>query len=540
MPRSSLDLVKKLALALGSFILTAAALEAAARAGLPIPAPVLFRDRIYLNSLPLVNGRLRFQPSVPLDGPPLSVRKEPGEVRIFIFGESSAEGIPWGPAMSAPTFLYDRLQGKTGDTRVTVVNMGRASAFTLDAYYYLLSIRRYRPDIIIFYAGMNNRYDVEPELCLPANHPHAYSAWRWLVERSQLLCYLRTLGPRMLSRPSGPGTFSRMGEPRCDAGLAFSRWADILLETAAATGARVIVTAPVENALKKIDYDNSRDKAGLSPEAFFAQLDPGYRSLLVCLMRSGDLAQALRQKARPQAPVHWHPDYRPLADCLRRPDCDPAAALWLSLQPLTLLAWRLGGNEPPSSPSELSAIQDAWRRSAARTGAGFIDFARFLEERTPGGLLGPPYIVDEVHLFPEGYWLLAGLWQEKISGLLSQVPPPSRDLTGLDLGRYQGQLRSSMGDILLFQGLVYLDRKMPLLALPMIKLAAQRYHNRRAARIIRWLTVQAGADASPADRARASDLLEPGDLSAAPPPLRSDGAPVGERLPAARKPGAGS
>jgi lysophospholipase L1-like esterase len=485
---------KKLTLSLCAFLGTAGALECAARAWLRLPAPVLLRDHIYLNPLPLVNGRPTDRGGTSLKGPPLGVKKERGEVRIFVFGESSVEGMPWGPPLSAPTFLFDRLDGKSGDARMTIVNMGRASSFTMDTYYYLISIREYRPDFVIFYLGTNDRYDVEPELCLPANHPHVYSAWRWLVERSRLLSFLRIMGPEKLSWRTSPAKFSRPGRHGCNDDDAFQRWTDILVETAAATGARVIVTSPIKNSLAQLEDHNSAGKAALSQEDFFAQLDPDYRSLLRCFLSPRcDSAGALREQLRRHPRARWQPDYRPWLDCLLRPRCDLVATLLESLRPgHAFLAWRLGQPEG-SDETWLDSLRDSWRRSASRHGAEFIDFGRFLKEATPGGFLGFPYVIDEVHLSPEGYWLLAGLWQARIARLLPGAQPPaSRSAAGLDLAKYRKALPLSIDDILVNHGVSYLQRKMPLIACPMLKLAADKYHNKKAAGILHWLRHKAG------------------------------------------------
>ncbi len=213
---------------------------------------------MYHHSLPVVNG-LKYGVSVRRDGRDRLPRAaDEDEVRVFVFGESSVQGSPWTPHESPAAMLRDQLAPRLGDRRLTVVNMGRGSAMTLDTYYYLLAARRYAPDVVIFYQGTNDLFDGF-EGCLPANHPTLHRLWRAAVRHSRLLWGVRVHGPSSLRRAaSSTSRNSPSGPARCSTPDGFEAWVSILVETAQATGAEVIVTTPIADVAAYIEAFDRR------------------------------------------------------------------------------------------------------------------------------------------------------------------------------------------------------------------------------------------------------------------------------------------
>lgn len=466
-------LAKKLALSLVSFTLIFGILEAGTRMFLRLPAPVRWPNGMFINALPLVNGWDRPRRHHSLERPsPLSARKEPGEMRIFVFGESSVAGTPWGPEMSAPAMLSDLLAGKTNGAKVTVVNMGVEASSTLDAYYYLISIRKYAPDFIVFYLGSNNRYDADPEMCMPANLPRLHAGWRFLVERSQLLAYLRIMAPVKIVHGFGwQERLVRDARPQCDEKAGLQSWTDILVKTAANTGARVVVTSPAMSVFFYIDNANAMPAMNWTHQEFFERLDPDYRALLRCFLSS---------------------------------ECDDHKRLRAKLY----------SNDRTGLPDELAiSMGRAWESSAAHYGADYVDFRKILSDISPGGILTFPLIFDEVHLSLEGNWLIAEQWrariERRISGRESGSPPR---ISPPDLsGKYRA-LSYPLERVLFDQGLDYLCRKEPLFAYPLLRSAADRFGNKNAALLIGWLRYKAGLRPHLPEKARSKlDALNPAD-----------------------------
>jgi len=463
-------LALRLSVSVVSFALTAALLEVCARLALPVPAPVNLRDAIYVSQLPLVNGHPMRAPD-PVVGEPLAVGRQPGELRVFVFGESSVQGTPWGYRASAPTMLYDLLRRALPARHVTVVNMGRVSSFTMDAYYHLVSIAQYRPDFVIFYMGLNDRYDADREMCWPSEWPTVHAAWRWSVEHSRLLWTVRARGPDLLYPKqdqwnTGPPSSGR----GCDPLRGFQAWSDVLVGTARAMGAQVVVTTPLRNPLTAIDL--KRERSGVDLGAYLAASTPAYRTVLACLLAA---------------------------------DCDVRGALTATSSDGPVHA-------PATGPSQLVAQDEArmrrmgesWKASATRYGATVLDFRAYVAQRSPGGLVQAPFVVDDIHLSVEGYLTLATLWSQMVTDLVAGLrPPPHAELRApiADTARYREDLRRSDGtgyaDIVERHALHHLVLRLPLLAVPMLRDAAGPLERHNARLALGWLRWRLGLEAQP-------------------------------------------
>jgi lysophospholipase L1-like esterase len=422
----ALPLWKRALLALASLLVTSLLLEGATRLFLAPPTPVELREGIYVHQLPLVNGRQ----TVPgVRGRPLAEQKRPGETRIFVFGESSVEGGPWGYFGGPVTMLRDQLHASFPDRDLTVVNMGRGAATTMDAYYFLVTIERFAPDLIVFYQGGNDFFSTDRERCLPSEHPRLHAAFRWLVEHSRLVWTMRAQGPSFFARWTSPPSAGASAEKEvdlCDDGAGFSAWAELLVATAKRMTPNVIVATPVQNPLR---WAEPSGRWGVEQ-----RLD-------------------VQAKSEP---------YKRLLGCVLDERCD-LVATWAH----ELVAGRY------HSPW-VDARREAWRRAATERSASFIDVGADFAQHAEGGLR-PPLFSDEVHLTFEGYWRLAWLWSRAVEPMLGapvshpDAPPP------LDRPRYLAAVmrhgRKVGACFLLGSADVYLRADMPLIAASILRLA---------------------------------------------------------------------
>jgi hypothetical protein len=364
---ASTPLWQRLLLAAGSVILTALLLEIATRLFVPPPVPVSLEDGVYVSQLALVTGRDTVQQ---VEGRPLPVEKRAGEIRVFVFGESSLEGAPWGYAGSPATMLHDHLAASLPGRDITIVNMGRGAGTTMDSYYFLVSIARFSPDFIVFYQGGNDFFNIDRERCAPVLHPWIYAAYRGLVEHSRFLWTARAIGPSILARrmpPRGEQAGRSDVAGYCDPGAGFEAWTDILVRTAKKTGAQVIVSTSVENPL----HAHERTAPwGTAQATSLAGKTEAYRRVLSCILEDGcDRVEAMRRER------------------------DDEHASWVQTR------------------------GDAWRRTAAAAGVPAIDFAAYLAAHAEGGLR-PPLFAEEVHLALEGYWWLSWLWSQELGAMI--------------------------------------------------------------------------------------------------------------------------
>ncbi len=393
----------RLGLAFGAFALTVAVLEFAARMALEDHPPLHHvRDGVYFHGMPLVNGlSWTSERTSPPNAELLSLRPSDRELRVFVFGESSVQGCPWTVEASPPAMLYDLLEPRFPDREVTVVNLGLGGAMMLDAYYYLLSVRPYGPDVVVFYQGTNDNFFRGTENCMPATHPWLHAAWRGLVERSRLLLAVRTLGPARLRDAAGDGGAGDSTSPPslCPPTTAYAGWTDILVGAAGETGAEVVVVTPVQSVFAYSGTLNAGDPRSQGLPAFVDSLHGTPRELARCVL-----------DARCSLP-------------------DSASA-----------AVEVGRAEPGSSDSterqlaealiELDVLETAWTASAEEHGATLVDFWSYVRDRVPAGIPMAPLVVDTVHLSLEGYALLALLMADATEAAVRGIPAPA--IEGVD------------------------------------------------------------------------------------------------------------
>lgn len=428
-----MDLGKKAALALGTVCVTLAALELAARVFEPPRGPVLLREGYYENPLPLITGPLGDGSSDAPAGERLPEAKAPGEVRVFVLGESSVWGAPLDTAAAMPAMLLDHLRSKSPGRRITVVNMGRPGSISANVYYYLLFIRRYSPDFIVFYMGMNDSETLGGEQCLLATRPALHAAWRPLAERSRLLWTLRAYGPGAVWRTTGRWRYERE-ESDCPV-EPFPHWARLLVRTSRASGARVVIATPVQNAAAEFnppDFDGSKGVPELSG------LDAGYRKLLACRLSPGcdfsaalDAAFAARHDAR-KAGRYDDPARRGLE------------ARFLERMPPARREEAMAGRSLSFSALEVEAKARAWREAADAEGAELVEFHRILTGLSPRGILSERWFADSLRLTPEGYLLLARAVGGRLVSVMDGAPeaPLAVPRAG-DTARYLAETRAS-------------------------------------------------------------------------------------------------
>lgn len=378
---------QKALLFLTSLVLVLSVFESAARLVVSSQGPVWLRDGIYVNPLPLVTGvappSMRQLPK----GARLPERKPSGEVRIFVFGESSVEGAPLDANASAPTMLYDMLARAYPDRAIKVINMGRTASICASTYYYLLYARRYDPDFLIFYMGMNDGGGHMPgEQRWPVSRPRFHSFWRVLMEKSQLFWCARVYGPPFLwslRPPKSPNRNPLKGREALDP---FPEWTDLLVRIAAATGAKVIVTTPVRSAV--------------------AEIEPPIHSVF----EAGEQS------------IPMTDDYRKLLRCRLTDTCDFIA---LFKDMATGMDSGRSKEDPPMvrHMRQVEAKAKAWKSAADRHGADFIDFYSALKNASPHRVVADRYFSDEIHLSPEGYCFLARSWFEHIRGYWDRTKP---------------------------------------------------------------------------------------------------------------------
>ncbi len=94
----------------------------------------------------------------------LKVRKQPGEFRIFLFGESTMHGTHLFPKSTIKKWMELYLEdflGKAEAKKITIINFGRLGC---DSWFMLQSFKDtlvYKPDLVVFYSAHNNFIQLE-------------------------------------------------------------------------------------------------------------------------------------------------------------------------------------------------------------------------------------------------------------------------------------------------------------------------------------------------------------------------------------------
>ena len=97
----------------------------------------------------------RDAPDVSIDTTWFPATKAPGTLRIFVQGESSAAGFPYGRWASPAALLQQRLQRAYPDRNVEVINTGMAAVTSYVLLDFADEIIAQHPDAVVIYTGHN-------------------------------------------------------------------------------------------------------------------------------------------------------------------------------------------------------------------------------------------------------------------------------------------------------------------------------------------------------------------------------------------------
>jgi tetratricopeptide (TPR) repeat protein len=86
------------------------------------------------------------------------INKKAGSFRIFVLGESSAEGFPYSPMGSFSRYIRKRLELVYPDTPIEVINLGMTAINSYTLLDLLPGVLDQKPDLILIYTGHNEYY----------------------------------------------------------------------------------------------------------------------------------------------------------------------------------------------------------------------------------------------------------------------------------------------------------------------------------------------------------------------------------------------
>ncbi len=349
--------------------------------------------------------------------------KPPGTFRIFVVGESSAEGSPYGTSLAFSSWLARRLAAEAPEVRWEVVNAALAGAQAGSMLAMVRDIARHAPDLLIVYLGHNEigaRLTDAERSQLKSEHLDL----RALAARLRLYRLVaralpsraKTIDLRDADRPER--SVVRLGSPR--------------------------------------DYASTADRVVLARlyRARIAEMvqimrDAGARTALLTLSQNFSgwppNVSVHNRRLPPEAKAAWRRAVRQ-GDVLAPSDCPGALTAWRSALALddgfALLHFKIAGCEQrlghlDEARSQYRLASDLDRFSqgaplafnailrdvAAREGAILIDVDTALIQASGDRLVGDDLFVDAVHPNLRGHQLIAEAVADALR--LGAIPVPA-------------------------------------------------------------------------------------------------------------------
>ena len=122
------------------------------------------------------------------------INKKPDAFRVFVLGESSAEGFPYSPMGSFARYIKRRLELVYPNTTIEVINLGMTAINSYTLLDFLPCVLKEKPDLILIYTGHNEYYGA-----LGVGSVESYGSSRTLI---RLMLYLNDFRITQLIRNS--------------------------------------------------------------------------------------------------------------------------------------------------------------------------------------------------------------------------------------------------------------------------------------------------------------------------------------------------
>jgi lysophospholipase L1-like esterase len=352
----------------------------------------------YLGVNPRVGARyfvrVHALPTPPGD---LFLRAKPAHgFRVFVLGESSAAGFPYGYNGTFSRVLHDALQDVMPSDTVEVVNLAISAVTSYVLYDQIGEMLEQRPDAVMIYAGHNEFYGA-----LGAGSTESVGAWPAFVRTYLRLQRLKTV---LLAREVATGLARRLGA----------------LTGGAADTSQSLMQQMVREELIPMDSPTYHRGVG--------QFRDNLRAILGRLSRAHVpvFVGSLTSNLRDQPPFRSVPTATlPPADRVfqearqahRRGSQTEARRLFEQARDLDALRFR--------APSELNAII---RAVARETGAHYVPIDEAFAAAAPDGIPGSELFWEHLHPNQKGYHLMGRMFFEALehAGFLGRTADTTR------------------------------------------------------------------------------------------------------------------
>jgi lysophospholipase L1-like esterase len=324
--------------------------------------------------------RVHALPTPPGD---LFLRSKPAHgFRVFVLGESSAAGFPYGYNGTFSRVLHDALQDVMPGDTVEVVNLGISATTSYALYDQLDEILDQKPDAVVIYAGHNEFYGA-----LGAGSTETVGAWPAFVRTYLRLQRLKTV---LLAREVATGLGRRLGA----------------LAGASADTTRSLMQQMVREELIPIDsptYHRGAEQFRDNLRAILRRLSaahvPVFVGSLTSNLRDQPPFRSVSTATRPPADSV----FREARRAQERGSRTEARRLFEQARDLDALRFR--------APSEFNAII---RTVARETGAHYVPIDEAFAAAAPDGVPGSELFWEHLHPNQKGYHLMGRVFFEAL------------------------------------------------------------------------------------------------------------------------------
>jgi len=343
--------------------------------------------------------------------------KPPDTVRIFLVGESAAQGYPQPRNLAMSAFLQAMLSDVWPDKTVEVINLGTTAVASLPLVYQVRDALKFAPDLFVFYVGNNEFFGAYGTASI--NAAGVLPPWGLRLMRAARGLALMQVVDRWVYRGADADRTlmeTMIGQTVIPADSAVREAAarnladnlGTMLDEVRGAGVPAVVCTTASN------------ESGLAPigEEELSGLDENQqRELRRILGQASDAsdradfatAVTLLRKAVQVAPLHARAHFLLGQALARSGQPELARVSFLQARDLDTMPWR------PNSLTE-QAVRD----TALGKGAVFCDVAEIFREESPDGATGWTLLDDHVHLSLAGQARAA----RAIVHALAKAPPP--------------------------------------------------------------------------------------------------------------------
>jgi lysophospholipase L1-like esterase len=338
--------------------------------------------------------RVRALPTPPGD---LFLLSKPAHgFRVFVLGESSAAGFPYGYNGTFSRVLHDALQDVMPDDTVEVVNLGISATTSYALYDQLDEILDQKPDAVVIYAGHNEFYGA-----LGAGSTETVGTWPAFVRTYLRLQRLKTV---LLAREAASGLARRLGAL---AGASADTTRSLMQQM---VGEELI---PMDSPTYHRGVEQFRDNLRAILGRVSAAHVPVFVGSLTSNLRDQPPFRSVSTATQPPA-EHVFQEAR---QARQRGSRSEARHLFERARDLDALRFR--------APSEFNAII---RTVARETGAYYVPVDEAFAAAAPDGIPGSELFWEHLHPNQRGYHLMGRVFFDAMehAGVLSRTADTTR------------------------------------------------------------------------------------------------------------------